>query len=137
MAVFTTPGTKLQIKGADLAMHDIEGVRNLDIGAVQADEIDTTAISSTAYTSIAGFKDSGRVTGTMLFDPADTYHTQMLTSYKSTTTTDDFTIVFSDPGNCNVTFSGVVDQFEWSFSGNDAVLVNFGVKITTVVTVTP
>lgn len=135
-SAFSTQGTNLAVKIA-AAFTTIPGVEGLSGPTGTKQQIEVTALNDTAAKFVAGLPDYGDVTFTLYWDPADTTHQKLLTSYQTANSTDDFKITCSDAGAAEVAFTGQVTGWKWNLNKGAAASVEVTVKVSGNVTVTP
>lgn len=99
--------------------------------------IDTTDLSLSHKTFIAGICDSGEVSFSGLYDPAATTHIYLETSWTGGLV-ESWNIVLADAGAAVIAFSGFLTALEYGEANVDGVVpINGTIKITGAVTVTP
>jgi hypothetical protein len=135
-SAFSSQGTQLAVK-ISAAFTPVPGVEGLSGPTGTKQQIEVTALSDTAAKYVAGLPDYGDVTFNLFWDPADTTHQQLLTSYTTANSTNDFQITCSDAGAAIVAFTGQVTGWKWSFGKGAAGMVDVTVKVSGNVTVTP
>lgn len=135
-SAFATAGTDLQVKIAS-TFTSIPGAEGFDGPTGTKEQIEVTALKDTAKKYVAGMPDYGEITFNLFWDPADSTHQYLLTSYQTANKTEDFKIVASDAGAAEATFQGQVTGFKWSFQKGAACMVAVTIKVSGDVTVTP
>lgn len=135
-SAFGVQGTALQVKISN-AFVLVPGVEGLSGPTGTKQQIEVTAMNDTAAKFVAGLPDYGEVTFRLYWDPSDSTHQYLLSSYTTPNSTDDFKIVCSDAGAAEVAFSGQVTGWKWSFEKGQAATAEVTVKVSGNVTVTP
>jgi hypothetical protein len=99
--------------------------------------IDTTDLSLSVKTFLPGIPDSGEVSFSGWYDPANTVHQYLETSWTNGVT-ESWNIVLNDAGDAVIAFSGFLTALEYGEASVDSVIpINGTIKITGAVTVTP
>ena len=102
-------------------------------------EIETTHLLSAWKEKIAAIPDGGDFEFTVEWEPKDTTHGHLWTSFQAGTA-ETWTITLSDLGSTatTISFSGFIKEFPWDAINNEAVVtIKFTVSITGAVTITP
>lgn len=99
--------------------------------------IDTTDLSLSHKTFVVGINDSGEVSFMGHYDPANTVHQYLETSWTNSVV-ESWNIVLADAGAAVIAFSGYLTALEYGEANVDNVVSISGtIKITGAVTVTP
>lgn len=135
-SAFAVQGTALQVK-ISAAFVTVPGVEGLSGPTGTKQQIEVTAMNDTAAKFVSGLPDYGEVTFRLYWDPSDSAHQHLLTSYQTPNSTDEFKLVCSDAGAAEVLFNGQVTGWQWSFEKGQAATVEVTIKVSGNVTVTP
>lgn len=133
---WSTQGTQLKVKigGTFVLIPGAEGISG-PTGTKQ--QIEVTALNDTAAKFVTGLPDYGEITFNMFWDPSDTTHQHLLTSYNTPNSSDEFQIACADAGAAVVDFEGSVNGWKWNLQKNAGASVEVTVKINGAVLVTP
>jgi hypothetical protein len=135
-SAFAAQGSQLAVKIA-AAFVPIPGAEGISGPTGTKQQIEVTALNDTAAKFVAGLPDYGDVSFTLFWDPADTTHQKLLTSYQTPNSVDEFKLTCSDAGAAEVAFTGQVTGWKFSFNKGAAGTVEVTVKVSGNVTVTP
>jgi len=118
MARYSTAGTLLQVN-INGSFTNIDGVESFSGPSGEKSEIDTTSLSDTAATFLAGLPNYGELQLNCMDNPADAGNAYLLTRFAASNVTDQFKIIlpFSGTGN-TLTFNGYVKS--WKLDGQKA-----------------
>lgn len=111
--VFTTVGDVVSIGGPNITKEEIE----------------VTALDSTAKEFIGALDDPGELTMELNWNPQDAQHVNLRSDAEGTTVRN-YRIVFNDVSSTQVDFAGEVMEFSINTEPNDAVKASVRVKIT-------
>lgn len=116
----------------------VRGVSNLAFSNGEKTDIEVTGIDDTTQVFVGGRKQAFELTGTMAYDPSDTVHAAMRANFDASgSTVVAMTLVSADAGAASRAFSGYVKSFAETFDAQGALVVNFAIKLTTAITLTP
>lgn len=118
-------GTLLQRNGTTVALvSDIEGP------TLKGDTIDTTNHDNADNYKefIVGLKEGGTVKLTIFFDPLETTHTGLITSFNARAL-DTWTIVPPVVGSPSWTFTGVITQLDNKYKVNAAIVADVTIQV--------
>lgn len=137
-AAWSTAGMNLAVN-TGTTLVNVGGVDSLSITAGQRQQIDTTALADTASRSVSGSPAPGQLTFSMFWDPGDTSHAYLLTSYNSAAVPKEkWQINCVDAGNATITFNGYMQEFgPLTFEKNGAAKASMTVAIDGTITITP
>jgi len=122
MPAITGNGTVFSWNSADIGL-----VQSVSGPSASVATIDTTDISGSAKTFIAGMIDGGEVSLEVSYDgDADENHDDMTTDFNAGTA-QDWLITFSDTSS--ITASGIITSFSTSASIDDKVTASFSIKV--------
>lgn len=123
-------GSKLQVEIASVYT-DVPSVFTLKPPAGNVDEIDVTTLdSNSSYKEfLPSWKDAGECTVGILFDPANSVHTEIRTIHANQTTVNWKVILPGSPGG-TWSFAGFIKQFEFGdLTPDGRVELNFSVRV--------
>jgi hypothetical protein len=135
-SAFAVQGSALAVKIVS-TFTAIPGVEGLSGPTGTKQQIEVTAMNDTAAKFVSGLPDYGDVTFKLFWDPADTTHQKLLTSYQTANSTDEFQVTCSDVGAATVVFTGAVTGWKWDLQKGAAASVDVTVKVSGAVVVTP
>jgi hypothetical protein len=135
-SAFASAGSDLQVEITSV-FQSIPGAEGIDGPTGSKEQIEVTALKDTAKKFVAGLPDYGEVTFNLFWDPADSTHQYLLTSYQTANKTEKWKIIASDAGAATAAFDGQVTGFKWSFQKGAAATVAVTIKVSGNVTVTP
>lgn len=133
---WSTQGTQLKVKIGETFVL-IPGAEGISGPTGTKQQIEVTALNDTAAKYVTGLPDYGEITFNMFWDPADTTHQHLLTSYNTPNSKDEFEIVCADAGAAVVEFEGSINGWKWNLQKNAGASVEVTVKINGAVLVTP
>jgi len=111
--------TKLKVK-ISTTFVEVVGVTTLSVSGWGTESIPTTHLSSTFKTSRpSAVPNAATLTGTLLFDPADSTHAA-LKAMSWTPTITDWQVVLADDDATTYQFSGYLNEFGLDFGDLDA-----------------
>jgi hypothetical protein len=130
MAVFRGSGTAFaRGDGASPeAFTAVGDVTSLNGPNITKDEIEVTALDSTAKEFLGALDDPGEITLELNWNPQDTEHVNLRTDAEGSTARN-YRITWSDLSSTNVTFSAEVMEFSITAEANDAVKASVRLKI--------
>jgi len=136
-AAHATQGTQLKVSISSV-FTNVPGVEDIDGPGGEKQEIDVTAISDTATQTVGGIRDYGEMTFNLFYDPADTTHQYLHTSFASSSNAiEAWKVVLPDAGAAELAFSGWIKTFKHQNSRNSGGMVQVAVRLTGAVTITP
>ncbi len=95
---------------------------------ITKEEIDTTALDSSAKESIGGLDDGGEITLELNWNPQDAQHV-LLRSDAEGSARLNYRLVWNDVSSTQVTFNAEVMEFSINTEANDAVKASVRLKI--------
>jgi len=130
MGVFRGTGTNFQRgDGASPEVFTTVGdVINVTGPGITKDEIEVTALDSSAKEFIGALDDPGEVSLELNWNPQDAEHVNLRTDAEGNTARN-YRIVWSDVSATQVTFNGEVMEFSINTEANDAAKGSVRVKI--------
>lgn len=133
-------GSALQLYGGSspAGYATIRGVEGLQGPTGTKATIDVTAIDDVARQFVADLPDFGNLTFTLFWDPSDVNHQTLLTSFKTTNSSDDFKIIPADAdtyASRYIYIGGEVTGWEWDMSRGAAQTARVTVKLSGAVVV--
>lgn len=135
MGVFRGSGTNFQRgdSASPEAFTTVGDVVSIAGPAISKDEIEVTALDSTAKEFIGALDDPGEITLELNWNPQDTEHVNLRTDAEGSTARN-YRIVWSDVSATQATFNGEVMEFSINAEANDAVKASCRVKINGAIT---
>lgn len=133
-----TPGNATLLKvSISASATTITQRTSVGIPSAERAAIETTDLDSTDATFIVGIRRSRELTFEINYDPAETTHAYLWTSYQAGTK-DAWTVVLADAGAGTFTFDGYLTAFAPSAAQVDGLVRFTGtVRITGAITLTP
>ncbi len=130
MAVFRGTGTNFQRgDGASPESFTTVGdVTQISGPQITKDEIEVTALDSTAKEFLGALDDPGELTLELNWNPQDTEHVNLRTDAEGSTVRN-YRVVWSDVSSTQVTFAAEVMEFTISTEAQDAVKASVRLKI--------
>lgn len=117
-AAWSTAGMTLGVTISSV-ITTIPGVENISVSPGQKPQIDTTAISDTASSSVVGVQAPGTLTFNVMWDPGNAVHQYLLMVYNiAGSVNDTWTVTCQDAGDAVMTFTGYVQDFALTFDKN-------------------
>jgi hypothetical protein len=116
----------------------VRGVSNLAFSGGEKPDIEVTGIDDTTQQFVGGRRQAEELSGTMAYDPSNTVHAAMRANYvASGSPVVAMTLVSADAGAASRAFSGYIKLWNETFDAQGALSVNFTIKLTTGITLTP
>jgi len=108
---FVTAGVRLAVK-INNAYTNINGFENIDFAGGKKPTIDDTGLEDTSAKFKMGIPDFGQATGSLKWDPTDSIHTFLKTSFDNASSpVESWQVFLTDTGNHKAAFDGFLEQW--------------------------
>lgn len=138
MAIVVGEGTLLKVEISS-TLTTVAQLVSMEYSGVEVVSVPTTVINTTGAKSFrpGTIPDSGELTFTLFYDPADTVHANILTNTKAPAVRN-WSVTYTDTGGAVDTFAGFVTKFAPNgFEQESNVGASVTIKITGAITLTP
>lgn len=117
--------------------YTVPGVTNPKFGGGGKKEIEYTAIDDTAAKYRGGKPDFGNFTFGLRYDPPESTHAALWSSYITPNSTDSFQLTMTDDGAATILANGYVQNMELGWQNDQMNSADVSVKLSGVPIVTP